>query len=69
MQLLDASPTGARPMKPSFERLWNSANLALWSEAAYFATLLATASVFEAARYLHSVGAPLSIARAILLGV
>ncbi len=56
-------------MKPSFERLWNSANLALWGEAAFFATLLAAASMFEAARYLHSVGAPLSVARLILLGM
>jgi len=56
-------------MKPSFERLWNSANLALWGEAAYFATLLAAASVLEAANYLRSCGAPLFVARMILLGV
>jgi hypothetical protein len=57
-------------MKTSIERLWNAGSLAAWSEAAHFAMLvMTTVSVFEAANYLRSLGAPLSIARLILLGV
>jgi len=57
-------------MKSSIERLWNITALSSWSEAAYFAGLLmASCSVLEAANYLRSLGAPLSVARAILLGV
>ncbi len=56
-------------MKP-IERLWNLPGLAAWSDVAYLAVLLmTTASVLEAATYLRSLGAPLSIARQILLGV
>ena len=56
-------------MKP-IERLWNLPGLAAWSDVAYLAMMLmTTASVLEAATYLRSLGAPLSIARRILLGV
>jgi len=56
-------------MKP-IERLWNLPGLAAWSDVAYLAMMLmTTGSVLEAATYLRSLGAPLSIARQILLGV
>lgn len=58
-------------MKTSIERLWNCASLALWSEPAYYATLMMAtgSSILLAARYLHSFDVPLSVARMILLGV
>jgi len=53
----------------NIERVWNI-NLGSWSDVAYLAMMLmTTGSVLEAATYLRSLGAPLSIARQILLGV
>ena len=70
MPLLNASTTQPdSPMKP-LERLWNLPGLAAWSDVAYLAMMLmTTGSVLEAATYLRSLGAPLSVARRILLGV
>jgi hypothetical protein len=51
----------------SIERLWN---MSTWGEAAQLALAIAAGvSMFAAAHYLAGLGAPLSVARLILLGV
>jgi len=55
----------------SLERLWNlDLHVADWIDEIRFAqTVMLVVSVMEAANYLRSFGAPLSVVRRILLGV
>lgn len=53
-------------MTLTIEKLWN---LGAWASVADFARAIALGvSVMAAAHYLHGLGAPLNVARAILLG-
>jgi len=57
-------------MKPTLESLWNTSMISIWSDAADLARAIAVGvSIYAAAHYLAGIGAPLSIARQILLGV
>lgn len=54
-------------MTLSIEKLWN---IGSWAHMAAFAQAIAVGvSILAAAHYLHGIGAPLHVARAILLGV
>ena len=53
----------------NLNHLWN-VNLLAWSDEGKFACLVAASmGVAAAALYLHSLGAPLAVARFYLLGV